>query len=124
MPTVAVAELADPCCPAGDEIAVAVGRVPLRVARHGAGLLRLRQRIVRQCEVIHSDIDIARIREALDRPTKDCQSVRGTRAIRLLHPALSRELLRQMGVVVDGNTTGRQIDDTIERARKAPKHFL
>ena len=108
---VAVADLADRGHADADQVAVGVGRVPLEVALQGAVLAGLRQLIVRQGEVVHTDVDVTGGGQPLDGQLQQFQLALRRRHVLRANQPLRPHQIRQVRVAVGSDAVRAHVDD-------------
>ena len=103
----------------GVEVDPGVRRVALEVAPEGPVLLGAGDLVVREGEVVHPDVDVARRGEALDPRDEDRELLRPLREVgredplRLLQP-------RDVGVGVHRDPVGAERQDLLDARRAKP----
>ena len=104
-------------------VAVCMRRVAHEVSMQIVLLLRARQIVSGQSEVIHPDVSIAGTRQLFDREREQLQFGFRRRQGRRIDPRLRLELLRQMRVAIYSEPVRTYFKETIERVLE-PGHAL
>ena len=113
---VAGADLADRRHAEPDQVAVGLRAVTLEIAVQPALALGHGERIVRQCEVVHADVDVTQPLEAADRRAQHVHPVAGRGQLVRVDAALRLESLRQVRIGVQRDAVRPQRADLRDRA--------
>jgi hypothetical protein len=105
--------------PQRNQVAVRLRAVALEVAMQLPFPLGHRERVVRKCKVVHSDVLIVPRQKSADGITQHRNAVSGARQVLFGNSALRFEPLRQVGVGVQGDAVRPQLANLLNGSREA-----
>ena len=121
---VAIADLADRAHAESDQVELCVRGITLEVAVQGAVAQRLHQVVLRQREVVHTDVLVAAAGKELDRARQQRELLGGRGHVLVADQPLRAEHLRQVRIAVGRNAIRLGLHDGFQRVSEARRGLL